>query len=74
QARSAITNKPQRAIKSLPEAPANTVPSVYEPTTTISNKPPVGVDLLLIEPLCEELRGDIVYGSQTYWNKPRVQV
>ncbi|MCA1719024.1 MAG: hypothetical protein LC781_20095, partial [Actinobacteria bacterium] len=32
---------PQRAIKSLPEAPANTVPSVYEPTTTISNKPPI---------------------------------
>jgi hypothetical protein len=34
----------------------------------------IGVDLLLIEPLCEELRDDIVYGSQSYRNKPRVQV
>jgi hypothetical protein len=41
QARLAVTDQPQRALKSLSKAPANTVTSVYKSTTTISNKLPV---------------------------------
>ena len=41
QARLAVTDQPQRALKSLPKAPAITVTSVYKSTTTMSNKLPV---------------------------------
>jgi hypothetical protein len=50
QARLAVTDQPQRALKSLPKAPANTVTSVYKSTTTMSNKLPI---VASNQPVCQ---------------------